>query len=374
MRSILTIDACSHGSDIGHTPAADCRREIRSRTRAYRHYLLPGKYDPQALTGGWDRDLALDLDAVQKWGASAVVTLIEDHELQLLRVSNLGKEVRRRGMAWFHLPIADVSVPGPDFEQAWKSTGDELRSTLKNGEDVLVHCRGGLGRAGTVAARILVELGMEPKKAIAGVRAVRPGAIETRDQEKYVLNLRSPGRRFRPQRTGNWFERLTGFTETTYDETRAKLAVEGSRLRSLVSSESYSIGELELVPLYVLRQRMKLAAGPAGRLKVGVAVGDVRQMHQAPENAGALFQVASQFNLLEMIGPSAIPEDGVTRYERDPTQGPACAIAAGAATIYRNYFAPVGGGYGQTKDRQIDALASLGKALSEGIGRPVSTL
>jgi hypothetical protein len=115
---------------------------------------------------------------------------------------------------------------------------------------------------------------------------------------------------------------------------------------------------------------MKSTAGPAGRLRVGVAVGDVRQMHQARENAGALFQVASQFNLLEMISPSVTPEDGVTRYAHDPTQGPACAIAAGAATIYRNYFAPVGGGHGQTKDRQIvDALADLGEALSKGVGQ-----
>ncbi len=62
-------------------------------------------------------------------------------------------------------------------------------------------------------------------------------------------------------------------------------------------------------------------------------------MHGRPEYSGALFQVASQFNLLKMIGPSVTPEDGVTRYESDRTQGPACAIAAGAATIYGNYFA-----------------------------------
>ena len=57
------------------------------------------------------------------------------------------------------------------------------------GCDVLVHCRGGLGRAGTIAARLLVELGMEPETAIASVRAVRPGAIETSDQEKFVLGI-----------------------------------------------------------------------------------------------------------------------------------------------------------------------------------------
>ena len=94
--------------------------------------------------------------------------------------------------------------------------------------------------------------------------------------------------------------------------------------------------------LQALRERVKTARGLPGRLKVGVATGDVRQMHRLPENAGALFQVASQFNLLEMTGPEVTPEDGVTIYQYDHTQGPACAIAAGAATIYRNYFAQVG--------------------------------
>ena len=103
----------------------------------------------------------------------------------------------------------------------------------------------------------------------------------------------------------DWFERLTGFRETDYDDTRAKLKVEGSRLQSLVNGKSYGIGELELVSLQALRERVKSAGGLPGRLKVSVVTGDVRQMHQSPENAGALFQVASQFNLLEMISPTS---------------------------------------------------------------------
>jgi len=102
--------------------------------------------------------------------------------------------------------------------------------------------------------------------------------------------------------------------------------------------------------------------------------GDVRHMHKSPENAGALFQVASQFNTLEMTGPEVTPEHGVTIYQYDGTQGPACAIAAGAATIYRNYFAPIGGSEGQTKDRQYDGLADLGKVLSSALNQPVGTL
>jgi hypothetical protein len=119
---------------------------------------------------------------------------------------------------------------------------------------------------------------------------------------------------------------------------------------------------------------VKSAGGLPGRLKVGIVIGDVRHMHRLPENAGALFQVASQFNLLEMTGPEVTPEDGVTRYKDDHTQGPACAIAAGAATIYRNYFAKVGGCDGQTKDRQFDGLADLGEALGEALNQPVAAL
>ena len=172
----------------------------------------------------------------------------------------------------------------------------------------------------------------------------------------------------------DWFETLTGFRETDYDDTRAKLRIEGSRLRSLVNGKSYEIGKLELISLDALRQRVRSTGGVAGRLKVSLVTGDVRDMHRSSENTGALFQVASQFNLLEMTGPGVTPEQGVTRYQFDHTQGPACAIAAGAATIYRNYFAPVSGQEGQTGDRQFDGLADLGEALSQSLNVPVAAL
>ena len=70
-------------------------------------------------------------------------------------------------------------------------------------------------------------------------------------------------------------------------------------------------------------------------------VGNIQSFHQDPSNSGALFQAASQFNLLEMVGPQISPEKGIGIYELDYTQGPACAIACGAGTIYRNYFVPV---------------------------------
>jgi ADP-ribosyl-[dinitrogen reductase] hydrolase len=148
-----------------------------------------GKYDPHAMTGAWDRDLNRDLDAIRDWGAVAVVTLLEPEEPKLLKVERIGEEVEGRKMLWFHLPIADASTPDERFEQSWGASGEKLRSILRSGSDLLIHCRGGLGRAGTIAARLLVELGMEPGTAIASVRAVRPGAIETSDQERFVLDI-----------------------------------------------------------------------------------------------------------------------------------------------------------------------------------------
>ncbi|MFC7699482.1 hypothetical protein ACFQX9_22630 [Bradyrhizobium sp. GCM10028915] len=172
----------------------------------------------------------------------------------------------------------------------------------------------------------------------------------------------------------DWFERLTGFREGTYADTRARLKVEGRELHSLVNGKSYGIGELELMSLQSLRERVMSLGAVGGRLKLSAVSGDVRGMHRLPENAGALFQVASQFNLLEMTGPGVTPEDGVTRYQGDPTQGPACAIAAGAATIYRNYFAPVGDSFGQTATRQLDGLADIGDALAADLKRPAEAL
>ena len=55
-------------------------------------------------------------------------------------------------------------------------------------------------------------------------------------------------------------------------------------------------------------------------------------------------------------------------------RGPACAIAAGAATIYRNYFAPVDGREGQTAERQFDGLADLGDVLGKALKQPVQAL
>ncbi|MCB1313416.1 MAG: hypothetical protein KDK53_16325 [Maritimibacter sp.] len=157
-----------------------------------------------------------------------------------------------------------------------------------------------------------------------------------------------------------WFSDLTGIPTETPQTVREWLSVEGTRLTSKANVRSFGIGRLTQPALKDLRGA---ARAGSGRTSVSEVVANVQHLHAAPENAGAVFQVASQFNLLEMTGPSVTPEDGVGRYQYDRTQGPACAIACGAGTIFRNYFAPVAGGIGQTRRRQIDCLADVAAAL-----------
>lgn len=150
--------------------------------------LCPGKRQTGALSGEWARDLETDLEAIAAWGATAIVTLLESHEFASLGVPEFSEQIPMK-FAWCWLPIPDGGVPDDAFEQAWKVQGPEIRSRLEQGQSVLIHCRAGLGRTGTVAARLLIEFGLEPRAAIGAVRAARPGAIETGAQERYVLAL-----------------------------------------------------------------------------------------------------------------------------------------------------------------------------------------
>ena len=97
------------------------------------------------------------------------------------------ESVRLYKMSWMNLPIVDFSTPDEFFESQWSKTLTILQKTLDTDGRVLIHCRGGLGRTGLFVSRLLIEYGWSPDKAILEVRAARPGAIETQEQERYVL-------------------------------------------------------------------------------------------------------------------------------------------------------------------------------------------
>ncbi len=151
----------------------------------------PGKDEYAGIgisSGPWKRDLKDDLDVVIAWGAQALVSLIETHEFVLLDVPEFPDKVRALGIPWFHLPIVDLHVPDRRFEEEWEHAGIELCRILTNGGKIVLHCRAGLGRTGTMAARLLIQFGMDPQEAVARVRQARPGAIQTRMQEEYLLS------------------------------------------------------------------------------------------------------------------------------------------------------------------------------------------
>src|SRR5262245_13363422 len=130
-----------------------------------------------------------------------------------------------------------------------------------------------------------------------------------------------------------WFEELTGFAETSPQQVRTNITVEGQALNSLVNGKVLICGELETPSLAELRARVRSSEYRVGPGTVREVVANVQHLHTDESNAGSLFQVASQFNLLEMASPGITPERGVGIYENDRTQGPACAVAAGAGTI-----------------------------------------
>jgi protein-tyrosine phosphatase len=151
--------------------------------------ICPGKNEYTGITkssGPWKRDLNLDLAVIRAWNAQVLVSLIEDFEFELLDVPEFAETTRSLGIRWMHLPIVDVGIPDRIFEEEWETAGKELLQILGEGGKIVIHCRGGLGRTGIIAARLLIEFGMDPREAIRRVRAARSGTIQTREQEEYV--------------------------------------------------------------------------------------------------------------------------------------------------------------------------------------------
>ena len=151
--------------------------------------FAPGKQGPSTVGSyRWMRDLHTDVQRLKDhYGIGCVVTLVEEHELQMLNIANLRAEVQSQGMKSHWFPIPDGGVPDDPGELM--PLLRTIRSAVRTGERVVVHCRGGLGRAGTVAACVLVSFGRDPADAIVAVRQARPRAIENEQQEDFVTDF-----------------------------------------------------------------------------------------------------------------------------------------------------------------------------------------
>lgn len=172
------------------TPTSPLRISSPLSCREIGMSICPGKIDPYALSGPCSRDLKTDLDVIAGWGAEHIVSLIEKDELEYLHVPDLGDRIRERGITWHFWEVMDGSalrLRNGGGGDPWRQECDTLLRELAAGKKVFIHCRGGLGRTGTLAARLLVERGLEPEMAIEEVRLARPGALETIEQEDYIL-------------------------------------------------------------------------------------------------------------------------------------------------------------------------------------------
>jgi hypothetical protein len=149
-----------------------------------------------------------------------------------------------------------------------------------------------------------------------------------------------------------WFRNYFGLDEKDWKLLRWN---EASGMLESPSGAQWSVGSFEVLSVHELHRRIgPLAEGH--RLKFGHIVGDVRTLHRDPDNWGSVFQAASQFNCLEMTSPSVTPSAGISIYENDPTQGPACAMSCPAAIVFRNYFYN-----GGQLEKQLDMLDDLGE-------------
>ena len=166
----------------------------------------------------------------------------------------------------------------------------------------------------------------------------------------------------------SWFESAFGFREASFPETQSRFSIEddGNVMMSSANGSRFYVGPFETPTVSELRMRSGTTgvttqsdANPSS-LHFENIVGDVQSLTRDKKNAGSVFQVASQFNCLEMVNPGVRPESGITSYASDLTQGPRAAITCPAATVYRNYFSPsmvgqAGGYFGQ-----IDCLSDVG--------------
>jgi predicted protein tyrosine phosphatase len=171
-------------------------------------HRLRGRLGLTIAPGRWRRGLDASSDDLVRddlvrlrdhFGAKVLVTLMEEFEMTKYGISALLDEARRVRLESVWFPIEDVSVPA-DLE-ATEGVVDVIVARMERGQTVVVHCLGGLGRSGTIAACVLVARGSAPKEAIRVVRKARPGALEVPSQEAFVgrfaalVGGRAPGLR-----------------------------------------------------------------------------------------------------------------------------------------------------------------------------------
>ncbi len=117
----------------------------------------------------------------------SLVSLVEVHEFdQFISYPKFEEKIGKRNFSWFFHPLKDMTAPDEIFRERFFETQSHLLENLRSGKKIAIHCKGGLGRSGTIAALLLRHLGFSAEKSIELVRRSRPGAIETEEQEIFI--------------------------------------------------------------------------------------------------------------------------------------------------------------------------------------------
>lgn len=145
---------------------------------------------------GRDGQAAVDLAHLSDWKPALVITLTTQAEHARFGMADLGPAMQERGARWAHLPVADMSVPGPRQSGDWLRIEEKALSALRGGGRVLIHCLGGCGRSGMAALRLMIRAGEVPEVALSRLRSIRPCAVETPAQMDWARGTKrrlSPG-------------------------------------------------------------------------------------------------------------------------------------------------------------------------------------
>jgi protein-tyrosine phosphatase len=116
---------------------------------------------------------------VRDFAPSVVISMTQDQEFPDADVDRFKNAVEVLGARWFHMPIKDFGAPTGLEEQPWPAIAHACKNTITAGRSVLFHCKGGHGRSGMAAIRLMVEMGADPQDALKLLRSQRPSAVET---------------------------------------------------------------------------------------------------------------------------------------------------------------------------------------------------
>ena len=137
---------------------------------------------------GRDGDYRGDMDVFHEWKPGIVLSMTTDEEMTSVGAPNLGSDIQNMASRWCHLPVQDFGTPNAEVNAKWPEVSANVRQALHGGGRVIVHCRGGCGRSGMVALRLMIECGEERFDALNRLRALRDCAVETKGQLQWAFS------------------------------------------------------------------------------------------------------------------------------------------------------------------------------------------